>query len=238
MAAMQRHTITAMRAIFRIIAGKPASEQQKQLSRLVEAYQSCQAVQSRVIDAIYGGLTGRDRSLQDQVLLLLDEQKQRVLDEVTHELNPHAMAEGDGSPQQQFPHIQSAYRLHCGPRLGLRGIAAARVDRCQPPMDKTLTIRVLQTFRRRFMVHELADEIVADINQPKTTPGERRLGRDQLVRWATESEGFDKHSIFYDEDHKELYNDAKPVSGEEYEPFLCRKVAIDILRAMFVTPSS
>jgi hypothetical protein len=54
-----------------------------------------------------------------------------------------------------------------------------------------------------------------------------------------ENNGFDSHSIFYDEDAPEQYKDlGKPLDENLYQPFLNRKVAMEILKALFLEAQS
>lgn len=71
------------------------------LQRLAEAYQSCQAEQGRTIDVMYGRLSGRDASLRDQLLSIVDEHKTMVMQKVVQTLNPGAAEAGDGFPSKQ-----------------------------------------------------------------------------------------------------------------------------------------
>lgn len=76
------HSRNAVRFIFDRAPGLGDRERRTHLRALAEAFTACQAEQARVIDAIYGELSGRDRGLREQVLAMLDQCKQRTLDEV------------------------------------------------------------------------------------------------------------------------------------------------------------
>lgn len=100
------HSKNSLRFIFDKVPDLPAAQQRSYLKMLAEAYQSCQAEQARVLDYIFGLVSGRDRGFKDQVLVLLDTVKQSTLDLVCVELNPKAGSAGDGDPTKQLPHIQ------------------------------------------------------------------------------------------------------------------------------------
>ena len=59
-----------------------------------DAFQSCQAEQCRVIDAVYGSLLGRDKSFKDQVRALVDAQKELVRERTVTFINPGALTQG------------------------------------------------------------------------------------------------------------------------------------------------
>jgi hypothetical protein len=99
--ALQAHTVNAIQTIFMRVLDLPPEDARTHMQRLVEAYTACQAVQGRVIDSIYGQLTGRDKSLREQVLVVVDEQKQRILDEVSLSLHPAAGSMSDAFANQQ-----------------------------------------------------------------------------------------------------------------------------------------
>mmetsp|Transcript_27029 Transcript_27029/g.62298 ORF Transcript_27029/g.62298 Transcript_27029/m.62298 type:complete len:588 (+) Transcript_27029:26-1789(+) len=231
---VQKHLIYAMHAIFASMEKLPAGDRARHLLRLLEAYQSCQAEQGRIIDTIYGMITGREKSFKDQVLVLVDNQKQLTLDTVTNTLNPDAWKTSDAHPSRQVPHIQSAYRAVVGPKLGLRGVSAAKSDFNAPSLDAHTVSEVERVFRQEFSVEALADALVGDVNQPGEG-AERVISRQLLCEWAGEHSrpGFQPHSIYYDEDNAADYGEAKPDATQEYQPFLSRKVALQILEVMF-----
>jgi hypothetical protein len=90
----------AMRCIFSELAHGSRSEEfrRKTLTRMVDAARACQAEQGRVIDAVYGVITGRDRSLRDQVLSVVDAMKDLVMENLVHKLNPDAWTQ-TGKPR-------------------------------------------------------------------------------------------------------------------------------------------
>merc|ERR1711916_92152 len=95
-----------------------------------------------------------------------------------------------------------------GAELGLRGIQGAMLDHCrfEAAADKEV---LLSTFRRMFLIDDLCDTLVADVNQ-QPADSDRVVSRDDLAKWAgnvDENNGFDSHSIFYDEDEPERYKD-------------------------------
>lgn len=76
------------------------------------------------------------RGVQEQCLTLVDELKQRTMDELT---------------QGADAHTQNSYRLVVGEELGLRGLASARTDRLVhnfKPQAKTFA----KNFRQRFSI--------------------------------------------------------------------------------------
>jgi hypothetical protein len=124
---VQLHTIHAIRFIFDCAAQEKTGSASA-LQRLAESFQSCQAEQGRTIDALYGRLSGRDASLRDQLLAVVDGYKAMVMQKVVLALNPGSAETDDDNPAAQVPHITSAYLLAVGAEFGFRGVAAARAD--------------------------------------------------------------------------------------------------------------
>jgi len=232
---VQQHTVRAVRFIFNAaVTGAPGGA--AALQRLAEAFQSCQAEQGRTIDALYGKLSGRDASLEDQVLILVDSLKALTMESVLHEMNPQAAGMGDHSPSDQAPHITSAYLEAVGARLGMRGVAAASNDVNRPPVPDPG--RILALFREKFSLTDLAGALAADVNQ-QAADAERVIDRDLLAKWASASAGsggFDAHSIYFDEERAGDF-DGRPEGSGEFQPFLSRRVAMDVLVRLFVQPS-
>ena len=165
--SVQQHTVQAMKAIFSEVAGEkhPEPWKRKVLARLADAFKACQAEQGRVIDAVYGMVTGRDKSFAQQVLMVVDQQKEMVLETTVNKLNPEAWKQGDDVPQKQVPHISSSYRIAVGSKLGLRGIRSAQMDHCRFEVPAADVPVVEETFRRLFTIDELCDTLVGDVNQ-------------------------------------------------------------------------
>jgi hypothetical protein len=236
MPAVQRHLVDGIRFTFAALRDKPQPVRARHLQRLADAFTSCQAEQVRVIDAVYGALSGRDAGLREQVLAIVDDQKQRVLDQVTHVLHPRAWRTDDASPTDQVPHIQSAYRKHVGRQLGLRAVEAASADYSSTPLSDAEKARVVELFARMFQIDELLATIVDDVNQQSPT-ADRLISRDDLCRWAGDTasnKGFVAHSVYYDEEHAADYGDTKPKPENEFQPFLSKRVALDVLNKLFL----
>ena len=237
--SVQQHTILAMHTIFAELKSEARAESWKRkiLARLSDAFKACQAEQGRVIDAVYGTVTGRDKSFRDQVLMVVDVQKELVLENCVNKLNPQAWKQSDEIPQKQVPHITSSYRIAAGPELGLRGVQSAQMDHCRFQVPAADTKVIVDVFRRMFTIDELCDTLVGDVNQ-QSKDADRLVSRDDLAKWAgntEENNGFNSHSIFYDEDAPDQYKDlGKPLEENLYQPFLNRKVALEVLKALFI----
>lgn len=228
--------IKAIRTIFARVKDLEAADAKTHLTRLCDAFTACQAVQGRVIDSIYGQLTGRDRGFKDQLLVLVDEQKQRVLDEVTIALNPGCEEVSDAHPSRQIPHIQNGYRRAIGEQLGLRGLAQARADFNAPNIAPKIAAKVADKFRELFSMQELLNSIVGDVNQ-QNPQAERYIDRNALAAWANgdgKAKGFDPYRIYFNEDEADKYNDARPTEENAYQPFLHPGVALDVLATIFL----
>merc|ERR1712039_450841 len=208
---------------------------QGSLIRLAEAFQSCQAEQGRTIDTLFGQLIGRDATLEDQVLTLVDSVKALAMEAVVHELNPHAAGTDDGNPSGQAPHITSAYLEAVGAELGLRGTAAASSDPLRPQNAKPK--KVAAAFRAQFSLDPVVDAIIGDVNQ-QGAEVQRIVDRDLLAKWASQAaatSGFDAHSTYFDEGCAHEY-EGRPADSEAYQPFLSRKVTLCMLVHLFTPP--
>lgn len=236
--AVKTHIMNALQHIigFANDPVKSETEKKRHLTRLADAFTSCQAEQGRVIDTIYGLISGRTRGLREQILALVDEQKMRVMDAVIVEIHPEA-AQKTLISSVQFPHLESSYIHAVGKQLGMRGVAGARVDRNITQLSQAEARDVVQRFRRIFSTFEVIQTFVDDVNQQGES-NDRLISREDLLHWAGDesvNHGFNKFSVFYNEalDPSE-YNDAKPTAESEYQPFLTRGVALDIFNKIFM----
>lgn len=114
------------------------------------------------------------------------------------------------------------------------------MDHCKFVLSDADSKRVAETFRLMFSIDELCDTLVADVNQ-QSKDADRLVSRDDLGRWAgntEENNGFDSHTIFFDEEEREYKDLGKPLPENMYQPFLNRAVAFEVLKALFLEPQS
>jgi len=135
------------------------------------------------------------------------------------------------------------------PALGLRGVEAARLDINSKPVPINIANDLEKLYREMFSVNEFVTTFTNDVNQQEQE-AERLVSRELLAKWVDGCPGFDKHSIFYDEDNANDYIDSKisdenkkegntsknlgPNEENKYHPYLSRKVALDILFHLFL----
>jgi hypothetical protein len=234
--AIKLHMRDALRAICHMCDGQvPDETARKQLARIADAFRACQAEQGRVIDAVYGALNGRERSLLEQVLSIVHEQHERVLEQVVNHLHPDAWKVSDANPAKQIPHLLSSYRVGIGRVFGIRGVDAAAADYCATALSELECALARQCYRRLFSIRDLIATVVADINQ-QAADAERYIDRDTLTRWVSDpdenSMGFDAHSIYYDDENKSAY-DGEPADENMYQPFVNRHVVLHLLLHLF-----
>eukprot|EP00043_Microstomoeca_roanoka_P007659 m.73944 g.73944 ORF g.73944 m.73944 type:complete len:433 (+) comp13918_c0_seq7:99-1397(+) len=230
---LNRYFIQCFRVIIHQAAqGKPAAIQS--LTPLAEAFQSCQAEQGREINRIYGVLTGRDKSLPEQIAAFIDTYKQNVMYEVINKR--FEATEDNGQPHKQVPHILSRCLVDVGEELGLSGIDLAEADPAKPgPLSLQKRSEVVTTFRELFSIKQLLEDLTSDINQSGNV--ERAINRSHLLSWKPPNEYmFLREHIFYDEDRPELYNNTQPGEGEEYEAFVFPGFMAELLLCLFGTP--
>lgn len=237
--SMKEYTKYSIQYIFYALDSKDKNysknDKKVYLKRLAEAFTSCQAGQARELDAIYGSLIGRSLDLRGQILSLVDEQKQRVLDMVTKKFHPDAWEALD--PTRQAPHIESAYAQIFGKELGLRGTEGAVADYCMAVVSKTEAKKAEKEFRKLFSAEETIESFIMDVNQ-QSKDADRVISRDDLAKWAGSDtaieRGFESASIYYyDNDPEDYPEDSKPTEDNEYQPFLSKKVALDLLMKIF-----
>jgi len=233
---LQKHTIHAMKIIFHKVPTLASSVRKPMFLRLAESYTACQMEQGRVIDSIFGAITGRDKTLIEQILNIVDTQKEQILKQIVNRYNPDAWKTDDDNPKGQITHIQSSYTIALGTTLGLRGVKAAEMDKNSFALDKTNTKYLLMCFRRMFLVQDLINTIYTDVNQ-QNDDADRLVDCNSLTKWAGDQKyGFEAHSIFYDEDRpldwpKDL---GVPKDKNKYQPFLNNNVTLDILVHLFL----
>jgi len=235
---VQNHTIHSMKIIFDRIILLPLSTRKSMLRRLADAYTACQMEQGRVIDSLYGSVTGRDKNLKAQILTLVDLQKETVLNQLINHYNPDAWKTTDDNPSGQIPHIQSSYCIALSAKLGLRGLRAAQLDKDSFQVHPTNIEILLEAFRRMFSIQDLVNTIINDINQQEEG-ADRLIDADSVSRWAgdaAQNNGFESYSIFYDEDKADEYPKdlGVPKAENQYKPFLNQKVTIQLLEYLFL----
>jgi len=236
--ALQNHTIHAMRVIFHKAPALPPSVRKPMFQRLAEAYSACQMEQGRVIDSIYGAITGRDKTFKEQILMFVDVQKEDVLNQIVNRYNPDAWKTSDDNPKGQIPHIQSSYTIAMGDKLGLRGVKAAKMDKDSFNVDPRNVAVLTKCFKRLFSVQEVINAFIADVNQQEEGV-DRIVDCNSLTKWAGDPQvnnGFPGHGIFYDEDSPGDWDKELGVPKEEnkYKPFLNHQVALNLFVHVFL----
>jgi len=236
--SVQQHTIHALRYVIFKASILPDGPKKQLLRRLSEAFTACQMEQGRVIDSLYGSLSGREKSFREQILNLVDIQKEQVMNQLINHFNPKAWRTGDDNPQGQLPHIQSSYSKSFGEELGLRGYKAAKLDRDKVSISSKDRNKLISSFNTLFHMSDLIKSILADVNQQDEN-AERLVNRESLMKWAGDgsmNNGFQSHKIFYDETNESDYKDlGKPKEDNIYQPFLSPSVIVSLLYHLFKT---
>jgi len=222
-----------MKVIFDRIHVLPPATRKSMLKRLAEAYTACQMEQGRVIDSLFGSVTGRDKNIKAQILTLVDLQKETVLNQLINHYNPDAWKTSDDNPSGQIPHIQSSYCIALSGKLGLRGLKAAQLDKDSFQVHPTNIEILAEAFKRMFFIQDLINTIINDVNQ-QDEGADRLIEIASLTRWAGDpnlNNGFNSYSILYDEDKADEY---PKVPENPYMPFLNQKVTVDLLQHLFL----
>jgi len=235
--AVKQHTIKALRFIIFKASKLPEKLRKPTLRRLAEAFTACQMEQGRVIDSLYGSLSGRDKGFHEQVLSMVDIQKEQVLNQLVNWYNPSAWKTGDDQPSKQVPHLQSSYCVAIGTDFGIRGVKAAKLDKDALSVSEKSIECLKEAYNRLFCVQDLIKTFIADVNQQEAE-AERLIKRESLTSWAGDksvNNGFPSHSIYYDEENPKEWPEelGKPKQENIYQPFLNHTVALNILMYLF-----
>lgn len=232
---LQELSKTQMRFILCKAKELPPERRERVLTDIAEAFKGCQAGQGRLVDTLYGQLSGRDAGLLQQVSAMINTQMEQVLQQVVYLHNPEANA------SNRFPHIQSRYLQDVGLALGFKKavVEAAKQDKhADPPLTYEKCKAVDRDFRRFFEVPELCKSLTADINQ-QSDDVERFVDLKQLTQWvqpdnAEANFDFDSYSIYYmfSTDDERVYR-GKPAEERAGHPFVHDDVMLDILERLF-----
>jgi len=158
------------------------------------------------------------------------------MNQLINHYNPEAWKTGDDNPKGQLPHLQSSYCKSFGEELGLRGYKAAKLDKDKISISSVDRQILKSSFEILFNMSDLIASIIADVNQQDEN-AERLINRDSLMKWAGDNSannGFESHTIFYDEARTEEYKDiGKPKDENMYQPFLSPSVTVTLLYHLF-----
>jgi len=165
---------------------------------------------------------------------MLSQYKIQKLDEVVIALNPDANLVGDENPQEQPPHIRSAYLLILEEKgIEIDGKEAATVDVNKPFVDNWTANSVVKKFNELWDIDEFIQLFVNEINQKNGVSD--FVDRDKFYKWVMalpDDSKFNKHSIFYDEDKESEYDSPPSKDKTEYVPYLSFSVATNILKIL------
>ncbi len=224
--AIHAHLRNAFRTIIAITATRTPDIRGPILARIVDSYTSCQVIQAQTIDQIFGMLTGRDQGLREQLLNLVDKQKQVTLDQRVLTAFPTINAGVEG------PHVQNRVLVDIGPAIGLPGVARAKLDAMLPksPLGAEHVRSFTSLFKRLFSMEAVIDEFISDINAQDDVP--RHISQETLGKWAQDNHGqnFNAHVIYFDSEKASTYEGGP---RDELAPFLNRDTALTIAEKVF-----
>jgi len=210
------------------------------LSTLAHACQDCQQVQAREILRIYGDMTAQNETLELQLWYSLVRLKEAALNSYISRRHPKCDLDYTKvQPWQQRVHLMSGYLDMVGEAFGMDGVTAARSDRFLPQAKGEISQRgdamaLVQELRRDLSVEEWLSLLLADVNN-QAEGAERLIDRACIFTWAQANmTASAAHLVFYDEERAEEFEDqepAQPTKVNRYQPFLSRRVLVDILRA-------
>jgi len=199
---------------------------------VARAYQSCQTVQQQAITTLFATLANVDFSFENQTKKMLSQYKIRTLDEVVIALNPDANLVGDDNPQEQPPHIRSAYLLVLEEKgIEIDGREAAEMDVNKPYVDSHRADKVVKKFNELWDIDVFIQLFVNEINQKNGTSD--YVDRDKFFKWVMAQPNdskFEKHSIFYDEEKASDYDTAQAKDKIGFVPYLSFSVGTNILK--------
>ena len=195
------------------------------LNRITHSFQSCQAMQAREIDSCFRDFAFESQSLERQLLILVDTKKDQALQATII----------SGTRSYMDPHTINSYRRSIGEAVGLRGVATAAADYCSWELRGRARAEAEQTFRSRFNLQELLEDVCRAVN---TEGG--GIAQDSLLQWVNAylsehaaDDGFAVHDLFYDEGKAEEYAavGGEPQGDQALLPYLRPGVALGLMRA-------
>eukprot|EP00039_Didymoeca_costata_P030094 m.27868 g.27868 ORF g.27868 m.27868 type:complete len:529 (-) comp7946_c0_seq2:244-1830(-) len=217
-----------LRYIFGVLMSKPspisANICHLHLETLVDSWKSCIAEQVRAVDRLYGLLSGREMSFEQQVLVALDRYKDLVLEKLAIWMTT-TVAKG-----HRVPHLCNRLRVEFATELGLSGVESAQQDEyIVPPLSVQTKQLALAKYYEYFNSMEFINSIIMDVNIQNESV-ERVIHPKTLLEFAVKEHKngkLDQHKILYNEDEAEFY-DSKPEN--EYDVFLHPGTALDVVQ--------
>uniref|UniRef100_A0A7S0DR25 Uncharacterized protein n=1 Tax=Amorphochlora amoebiformis TaxID=1561963 RepID=A0A7S0DR25_9EUKA len=213
------------------------------LNILADACLDCQQVQAREILRTFRELTNQAQTLESQILEFLNPLKEEAVNAlITAKHSPLCdLDHTKARPFQQRPHLRSAYVAMCGDLMAMSDTLPSKNDRFLYQAQAEVS-RKLGTEDARLIAKSLIDSIsvkiffqglLADINNQSKT-ADRSISPKCLFDWAKENLD-NPHSVFYEDERADDFKGqtpAKPNPDGEFNPFLSRKVLVEILMEM------
>lgn len=236
---LNRLVIPAIRHIFAEMSKLPPMMPKRVdcLTILAHACEDCQQVQAREILRIYGDLTAQNETLEGQLKYSLVRLKEAALN--CYISRHHPRCDSDHTqvqPWQQRAHLVSGYVALIGESFGLDGVTAARSDRFLPQVQRGIADAraeaIIKELRAELSAEEWLQMLLSDINN-QAEGAERLIDRNCIFKWAQANMSKEKaHLVFYDEERADDFGHqvpTQPTQPNRYQPFLSRKVLLDIL---------
>ncbi len=192
----------------------PQSKKQAIAERLAEAFVDCQVVQSDTITNI-GKELACQGNIIEQIGLYWQGYKMLKLEELICERHPKCQST-TVAPNQQFPHVKSAYLDLLGKDFGLEGIEGAKEDKNKPYVATILqsqSAKELKTlYRNKLNLADFIQQVMSDINNPNQDLSV--LNKDLLFQWGKTNQV--PSFGYYQPDQKNYTGLQKPTEDQEY----------------------
>lgn len=199
---------------------------------------------------------GTSRRLRNQILCILDAQKEQLFRDILLDMHPEFTVEEQGQgrtdSQDLYRSVSNWYRNALTNDLGLSQKEGDKDLSLGPEgMPQTDPVRFATVFRKMFSIVDFINAIVSNVNsQPfhndKSIEDSRQsIDPSILIKWASPenlllNNGFDSVSIYYNEDHKLEYNFEDKSDEHDFpeailnhtHPCLRQGVVVDLLQKL------
>lgn len=204
------------------------------VKNLASAWTSCRAEQLQAVNKLFGMLSGRDQSFQQQVIVLLDNYKDLCLERVTTWLVTNVKH----LRTFRLPHILNRLRIEFEKDFGLSGAEVASQDAyVAPPMPAPLRNLARDVFHNYFNPMEFVQMLTTQINESmEFASSEQVVTRPALLQWInllSPRDGkrkFDEHTILFSQEESYLYDS---IPKNLHDMFAHDGVTVDILNELF-----
>eukprot|EP00039_Didymoeca_costata_P015000 m.248578 g.248578 ORF g.248578 m.248578 type:complete len:637 (+) comp16134_c0_seq6:155-2065(+) len=228
-----------LQSIFSTLSSSEVNNSDKcfHLRNIADSWTGCRSEQIRAVNKVYGLLSGRDQSFEQQVTLLLDSTKDMSLQRVAIWMVHNVKA----LRSLRLPHLFNRLKVDLHTDLGLSGVEAAEEDiYIAPPLTRLQQQQALDVYHNIFHPIDFVKTVTTQINacgvDNNNNNEEQVITREAFQQWVQTlgtrkgQRVFDEYTLLYNEEEDYLY-DHTPKNT--YDVYVHDGVTIDILRELF-----